>query len=73
MHATDALIARFAAIQAYGSINIVCQPDGSVRLYANRLLSATPPKVPTIQVDAPTLIEGLAGMVEAFGRESRSK
>ncbi len=63
---TDALIAQFAALPSYGSINIVCQPGGAVRLYANRLLSATPPKVPTIQIDSPNLLDGMRAMVEAF-------
>lgn len=68
MNETDALISRFAALPTYGPVNIVCYPGGAVKLYASRKVSSHPLSIPTVQIDAPTLAEGLAGMIEAFGR-----
>lgn len=60
---TDDILAQFAALPSYGSINIVCQP-GTVRLYAIRRDQA--PKYPVIGIEARTLSEGMRLMIEAF-------
>lgn len=61
--------AQFAALKAYGSVNIVAGVD-SCTIYASRLAPGMPPKVPTVEAKASTLIEAMQEMIRVFdGRD----